>query len=149
MPKMNVGNRFIWEALKLYLPPGTRLTSVYRPPEAQLKFIVRKARQHGYTFNEKPMVSKPATWQEALTFVRSKGYKVAAPGRSMHQQGLAYDLTGPNLQKIKAGVLRAVKEGRIRLVKNSRSRLLIERKNHCVHVEIESAVMDFDPFDWA
>ena len=149
MPLMDTGNWLIWQALKLYLPPGTRLTSVYRPAQAQLDFIVGAAKKRGYTFSKNPSLGDETSWQGALTFVRSKGVKVAAPGRSLHQRGLAYNLSGPNLVLIKECVLKAVAQGRIRLARGSRENPLIERTNNCVHVEIDGALLDHEPFEWA
>lgn len=149
MALMDVGNQVVWHALKLYLPPGTRLSSVYRAPQAQLDFIVRKARRHGYRFTRPPSLNDRSTWESALQFVRGKGYKVAAPGRSAHQKAIAYDLTGPRLDRIEASVRRAVAEKRIILSRTSRSAILVEKQNHCVHVEIEAAVLDYEPFETA
>jgi hypothetical protein len=149
MPLMDTGNKWVWHALKLYLPAGTRLTSVYRPPQAQLDFIVRTARKHGYKFDRIPLLHDSQSWAGALEFVRKKGYKVAAPGRSAHQRGVAYDFTGPNLDLIKKALQKAADARRITLVPGSRSALIIERTNNCVHAEIESALIDHDPFDFA
>ena len=66
----------------------------------------------------------------------------------MHQRGLEYDLSGPDLDAIVSAVKNAVTHRRIHLVPGSRSNLLIERQNHCVHVEIDSAVLDFEPFEF-
>ena len=67
----------------------------------------------------------------------------------MHQRGLAYDLSGPDLGAIAAAVRKAVADRRIVLVQGSRSNLLIERANHCVHIEIQSGILDFEPFEYA
>jgi len=149
MALVDTGNQMVWHALKLYLPPGTRLTSVYRPAQAQLDFIVRKAKKEGYTFASQPLLSDRSSWIGALDFIRSKGYKVAEPGVSRHQKGIAYDLSGPDLNTIEAGVRKAVAEGRITLVRDSKSPILRETVNRCVHVEIEAAILDSEPFDWA
>lgn len=149
MALMDTGNMLIWQALKLYLPVGTKLSSCYRPPQAQLNFITQTARAKGYRFTKPPVLSDEGSWTGALTFIRQKGFKVAAPGRSMHQRGLAYDLSGPDLSKIETAVRKAVADGRIRLVQGSRSAILREAKNHCVHVEIESGLLDFEPFEYA
>ena len=65
MPLMDTGNWLIWQALRLYLPPGTRLTSVYRPAQAQLDFIVRAAKQRGYRFTKNPSLVDETSWQDA------------------------------------------------------------------------------------
>ena len=149
MALMDTGNLLIWQALKLYLPVGTRLSSCYRPPQAQLNFIVQTARAKGYRFARNPALHDEASWSGALAFIRQKGFKVAAPGRSMHQRGLAYDLSGADLSKIETAVRKAVADGRIRLVAGSPSAILRETKNHCVHVEIEGGLLDFEPFEYA
>ncbi len=147
MPMMDVVNLAVWYQLKPYLPPGTCLMSVHRSPQAQLDFIVAKARRHGYNFVRPPSLHDPSSWQAALTLIREKGYKVAAPGRSPHQQGIAYDLTGPDLRKIEASVRRAVGDKRITLA-HSRTAILVETKNQCVHVEVVGAVLHNEPFDF-
>jgi hypothetical protein len=147
MPFMDSGNRLIWQALKLYLPPGTMLSSVRRRPEDQLAFIVRTAERQGYRFVRAPVLQDAASWDGALVFLRSRGYKVAPPGRSMHQRGLAYDLSGPSLSAIEAAVRNAVSERRIRLIAGWPSNLLVEHNNHGVHVEIDYGVLDFEPFE--
>src|SRR6266516_3046525 len=97
MVMMDVGNRLVWQALKLYLPPGTTLMSVYRPPESQLNLIVENAKKAGYKFADTPVLARRSSWIGALEFVRSKGYKIAEPGKSLHQRWLAYDFSGPDL----------------------------------------------------
>jgi hypothetical protein len=144
-----IANRITWRELQQYLPQGTRLTSCLRSSEDQLKFIEEKARAHGYHFKKAPKVDDPSTWREAHQFVRNKGYKVAAPGKSAHQQGVAYDLSGADLEAIKAGVEDAVRNKRLTLVSGSPSALLIEPQNNCVHVEIAQIVLynDFSVFE--
>jgi len=149
MPLLDVGNHLVWQALKLYLPPGTRLTSVYRSPASQFDFIVEKARKHGYKFARDPVLADRPSWIGALEFVRSKGYKVAEPGKSLHQRGLAYDFSGPDLQKIKAAILKAVADGRVRLVNKPRNLIVEPPPQNCVHAEIEAATLDYEPFEYA
>lgn len=144
---MDAGNRMIWQALKLYLPPETRLTSVCRSPHQQLAFIVRTARQKGYTAGPNPILADRSTWLGALEYIRSKGYKVAEPGRSVHERGLAYDLSGANLSEIEKAVRKAVADGRIRLVRPDG--IIVELHNRCVHVEIDGGLLDFEAFELA
>ena len=148
MSLVDTANVMVWYTLKPYLPPGTRLSSVYRPASAQLAFIVRKAKKEGYVFEKPPVLHDRDTWIGALQFLRDLDYKIAEPNKSMHQRGIAYDLVGKKLDDIEAGVRRAVKEGRITLAKTKRP-ILRETKNNCVHVEIEAAVVDNDQFDFA
>src|SRR5690348_3915127 len=138
-------NELMWQALRLYLPPGTRLNSVRRPPQEQFDIIVKLARGNGYHFATPPHLNHESSWRGALSFIRQKGFKVAAPGRSMHQRGLAYDLVGPDLDKIETAVRKAVSDGRIKLVPGSRSAILQEPMNRCVHVEMEAGILDFEP----
>lgn len=149
MPLMDCANQWVWHAMKLYLPVGTKLTSVYRSPQSQLDFIERTAKRKGFVFKTAPKLQDPSSWDGALQFLRSRGFHVSAPGRSMHQRGLAYDLSGPDLNKIMEAILRAAVLGRIRLVANGRPNPIVEYQNRCVHVEIEGAVLDHDPFDYA
>jgi hypothetical protein len=149
MPHVDSGNLLIWQALRLYLPLDTKLSSVRRPAAEQLAFIKKTAEKNGFLFKTPPTLRDSDSWRPALEFIRSKGYKVAAPGTSMHQRGLAYDLSGPNLNAILEAVKKAVAQKRIHLLQGSKSNLLIEHQNHCVHVEIDSGILDFEPFDYA
>jgi hypothetical protein len=144
---LDVVNLAIWYQMKPYLPAGTRLTSVRRPAEAQLRFIETTARKHGYQFSRPATVHDQSSWQGALDFIRAKGYKVAAPGRSAHQQGIAYDFTGPDLSRIESAIRKAVADKRITLAP-SKSPILIETQNHCVHVEVVGAMLHNEPFDF-
>ena len=146
MALVDVGNLIVWNQLRPFLLPGTTLTSVKRPASAQLKIIVDKAQKLGYKFRRAPTVPDPASWQGALDFLRHKGFKIAAPGRSNHQSGIAYDLSGQDLDAIEAGVRKAVEKKRITLLANSRSAILQEPQNHCVHVEITSAIIYNEQF---
>jgi len=147
MPWMDAGNRMIWQVLKLYLPAGTRLTSVHRSPYQQLAFIIRTARQKGYTVAQNPILGDRSTWAGALDYIRARGYKVAEPGRSVYELGLAYDLSGPSLNEIEKAVRKAVTEGRIRLVRPDG--IIVEHHNGCVHVEIDGGLLDFEAFELA
>lgn len=147
MPLVDTANVMVWNALKPYLPPGTRLTSVYRPASEQLAFIVRKAKKEGYVFDTPPVLRDRDSWIGALEFLRARDYKIAEPNKSMHQRGIAYDLAGPDLGRIEKAVHRAVADRRIVLSK-SKHPILRELKNHCVHVEIEAAVIDNEAFDF-
>jgi hypothetical protein len=149
VPQVDIVNVMIWNQLKPYLPQGTKLTSVRRTARAQLEFIVKTAEKRGYKFTRTPSVADPASWREAVALLRSKGLKVAPPGRSNHSLGIAYDLSGPDLPNIESGVRKAVQENRITLAK-SPSAILIEPANKCVHVEIVGAVLFNEQFldDW-
>jgi hypothetical protein len=119
---------------------------VHRPAQAQLDFIVSKARRHGYSFTRTPLLRDRSSWQPALEFIRTKGYKVAEPGKSAHQLGIAYDFSGPDLGKIESAIRRAAADGKITLAK-SKSAILLETHNRCVHVEVVGAVIHNEAFD--
>src|SRR5689334_14917681 len=70
MSLVHTANVMVWHALKPYLPPGTRLTSVYRPASEQLAFIVRNAKKEGYVFDKPPVLLERDTWIGALQFLR-------------------------------------------------------------------------------
>ena len=146
---MNVINVHVWNNLKRFLPLGTKLNSVYRPAQEQFDIIVRKAHQHGFKFTKSPQLSDRSSWLPALLFLRKKGFKIAEPGKSAHQKGYAYDLSGPGLHAIEQGVRAAVKAGVITLKRGAPRPILVELANHCVHVEIEAVVLlNSDTFDW-
>ena len=149
MAKVDVVNQLVWYAIRQRLPQNTRLTSVYRSAEEQLGFIVAKAKANGYKFEKTPTVKDSASWQGALDFLRQKNYTVAAPGRSFHEKGIAYDLSGPDLKKIETSIRAMVSDGTITLSDGSKSSILIEKRNHCVHVEIQAAILYGDIYDYA
>lgn len=148
---MTAVNRITWRELKASLPPGTKLTSCYRSSQEQLDFIAKSARAHGYQFRTEPAVGNPASWKGAHAFVRKLGYKVAAPGHSAHEQGIAYDFSGPDLTAIEAALRKLVAAKRIRLANGSKSALLLEPQNHCVHAEITQVILynDFAEYETA
>jgi hypothetical protein len=147
MAKVDVVNIMIWNELKSYLPRGTILSSVYRPDEHQLKIIVDLATKEKFKFTKPPTLGDRSSWAPALAFLRSKGYEIAEPGKSSHRLGIAYDLKGPDLSKIEAGVRRAVKDGRIMLAQTPKP-IRHELVNKCVHVEIVGATLLSEQFDY-
>jgi hypothetical protein len=147
---VNTKNLMVWNTLKEYLPVGTRLTSAYRSDQMQLNLIISRAEAGGFHFAKTPSLADKSSWQKAYAFLRKqKDYKkrpIAPPGKSMHARGIAYDLTGPDLQKIKKDIETAVADGKIKLLQGSQSNLLIESRARCVHVEIEAA--EVIAYDW-
>ncbi len=141
----------IWQAFKFYLPPGTRLSEVIRPPMAQLELIVKTAKKEGYHFKKPPTLPDRSSWEPALLFLRNKKYDIAAPGASTHGRRYAFDLAGPDLNRIAEGLLKAAAANQIHLMppRPGWPNPKIETKNHCVHVEVDAARIDFIPFDFA
>jgi hypothetical protein len=67
----------------------------------------------------------------------------------MHQRGLAYDLTGLDLEKILAAVNKAANDGRIHLIPPRSGWNNPRLEFACVHVEIDGGKIDFEPFEYA
>lgn len=134
MARLESQHEFVWTILLDYVPEGTRLTSVIRSSQDQLDTIVKFARNENYDFKQPPTLADRGTWFPALTFLRAKNYKIAEPGRSAHQQGLAFDLSGKDLIAIRKAVEQAQLDGRLSIKK-----IIMEWSNHCVHVEVMSA----------
>ena len=147
--KMSQYNDAIWSCLRLYLPPSTSLSCVYRTNEDQLQIIVERARKRGYKFSTQPKVSDGASWMEAWRLVNTRANPVAKPGYSTHRLGIAYDLTGPDLPKIITAIKRAASAGAIQLAPPRPGFENPKLEGHCVHVEILSGRIDFEPFDFA
>ena len=149
MPLMDVGNVMIWQCLKWYLPAGTRLTSVRRSPQDQLALITERAKRKGYSFKRQPNINDESSWYDAWRFVNTGKNPIAKPSRSMHQKGLAYDLAGPDLSAILTAVNKAASTGRIHLIRPRPGWQNPRLEGTCVHVEIDSGKLDFEPFDFA
>ena len=144
---MSAFNDAVWQCLKLYLPRGTRLTSVYRSDAHQLELIVERAEKHGYKFAKTPKVSDPSTWHDAWRLANTKRDPIAKPGSSVHRLGMAYDLTGPDLAQIKAAIVKAATDGRIVLAPERPNWTNPRLEGRCVHVEILGGKLDFEPFE--
>lgn len=134
MARLEAQHEFVWTILQEYVPEGTCLTSVVRSSQDQLDTIVKYARKEQYKFKQPPTLSNRGTWLPALTYLRKKKYKIAEPGRSAHQQGLAFDLSGKDLKTIRKAVEQAQADGRLSIRK-----IITEWSNHCVHVEVTFA----------
>jgi hypothetical protein len=147
--KMTAYNDAIWSCLKLYLPPHTTLSCVYRSNEDQLQIIVDRATRRGYTFPRTPSASDRSSWLAAWHLVNTKTNPVAQPGSSTHRLGIAYDLTGPDLPKIVNAIQGAASKGAIRLAPRRPGFDNPKLEGHCVHVEILGGKLDFEPFDFA
>jgi len=147
--QMSDYNDAVWQCLRLYLPPGTRLTSVYRSDEHQLAVIVERAKARGYKFSGPPTLSNPSTWLDAWRLASTRRDPIAKPGSSQHRLAKAYDLTGPDLAAIEAAIKKAAADGRIVLAPARPHWNNPRREGHCVHVEILGGSIDFEPFDFA
>ncbi|MET0649842.1 MAG: FHA domain-containing protein [Pyrinomonadaceae bacterium] len=120
--------------LQKYLPPGTRFTSGYRSPQKQLDLIVRNARARGINVPANVSVEDEASWRPALMALRGTGFIVAAPTTTPHgTEEAVFDLSGPSLEAIRAGLLKAEAAGMIKY-----TRIIFEPRNNAVHVEVEN-----------
>lgn len=142
-------NDMIWQCLKLYLPPHTILSCVYRSDEDQLAIIVDRANKRGYSFAKPPKVSETSSWIGAWHMVNTKKNPVAKPGHSTHRLGIAYDLGGPDLSKIAEAIKKAASNKAIQLAPPRPGWENPRVEGHCVHVEILGGKLDFEPFDFA
>jgi len=147
--KLSQYNDAVWQCLKLYLPPLTTLSCVYRSDEDQLAIIVERAKARGFKFSHPPRVSDPSSWLPAWHLVNTKQNPVARPGSSTHRLGIAYDLTGPDLSKIVAAIQKAASLRAIQLAPRRSGFDNPKLEGHCVHVEILGGSIDFEPFDFA
>lgn len=148
MAFLNRRTELIWQCMKLYLPPNTELTSVYRSGQHQLDMIIERARQKGYKFKTKPTLDNESSWIDAWKLVNTKLNPIAKPNRSTHQKGLAYDLSGPELSKIIEGVETAASDGAIHLLPARPGWSNPRLEGHCVHVEIDAGQLGFEPFGY-
>jgi tetratricopeptide (TPR) repeat protein len=118
-----------------YLPLAARVTSGYRDPKAQLEVIRRFAKKNHIPVPENMRVDDPSTWQDVLSKLRALKYTIASPVNPPHSSGefIVFDLSGANLDQIKAGCSKAAEIGLIELRKPP----LVEPKNNAVHVELK------------
>jgi hypothetical protein len=125
--------RLTYLTLLKFLPPGTRMTSGYRSPEKQLNLILRMARQKGFAAPTQASIEDENSWRPAFTYLRSKGILIAIPTTTPHARDEAvFDLSGPSIDAIKAGLDHAEKTGEVVF-----KRILFERQNNAVHVEVK------------
>lgn len=149
----------VWEMLSPLLPPGSHCTSGYRTIEEQRNILYRFYRTRKqkilayFLANDKTggkesdklssasekyeslleKVDDIESEDEVLAAVRGSGQKIAKPGKSAHQRGLALDIGGPSsIDQLQVAVARRVAKANPHLLSG---RVLLE-DNGCVHVEI-------------
>jgi hypothetical protein len=132
--KENFIRQLSYTMLQKYLPPGTRFTSGYRSPQQQLDLIVRNARARGISVPANVSLEDESSWRPALMALRGTGFIVAAPTTTPHStEEAVFDLSGPNLNAIQSGLLKAQEAGMIKY-----RRIIFEARNNAVHVEVEN-----------
>jgi hypothetical protein len=134
--------RRAWDLVNPILPEGSYCASGYRSPEDQRRIlhkffsdtyknqIIKK-----YGAAEWASVWKDRFQKESrvLEMVRGVGQAIAAPGRSMHQQGKAIDVGGPDsIDAEQVRVVRMVAHANPTLF----SGMVLKERNGCVHFEI-------------
>ncbi|MDD2760261.1 MAG: D-alanyl-D-alanine carboxypeptidase family protein [Methylomonas sp.] len=129
-----------WDLVNPLLPAGSYCSSGYRSAEDQRR-ILHKFFSNTY---KAQIVAKYGAkeWQDAwdnkttkeariLEMVRGVGQAIATPGKSMHQQGKAVDIGGPDDdQQVK--IVKMVAKANPALL----SGVVIKERNGCVHFEI-------------
>jgi hypothetical protein len=132
--KENFIRQLSYTMLQKYLPPGTRFTSGYRSPQKQLDLIVRFARSYGIQVPANVSVEDEGSWRPIWLAVRARGVIIAAPTTTPHgTEEAVFDLSGPSLDAIRSGLLKAQDAGMIKY-----KQIIFETKNNAVHVEVES-----------
>ena len=133
-----------------YIPNSTMVISAFRSREKQVDIIESYARKEKYTkFSKKNIdFADKKEWRPALKYLRGKGYKIATPGHSRHETGIALDLIHlPNssrkyLVEIKKAFSKAESEGKIKILSD-----IIEwgKLQKCYHVEVKTVRLEFAP----
>jgi hypothetical protein len=143
-----------WEALRPFLPAGTRLTSVYRSQADQEAIILNYAKKKGFPGNLRD-------YDAMHSFLNKKPYPNFIVGRNARRGHGGVDRTGAvdlapprdgstTLDLIWAGVEAAntALAGQAKFAKlkqgNGRSSI-IERNNGCVHVHFELSDINIQP----
>ncbi len=121
-PSIEVGFR----ALDKYLPANVVMTSGLRSDADQERIINEYYASHGGP-EEVTDVEQRRQW------LQSDGLIIAKVGSSPHRTGLAFDLSGAPIEKIKEAVDRAAADHlELFPLKNT----IVERKQNCLHVNL-------------
>lgn len=132
-----------WDLVNPLLPRGSYCSSGYRSPEKQRQILHRfysitykraLMRKYGSVHYNDVWANRRTKETDMLRMVRAIGQAIAAPGRSMHQKGKAFDIGGPSsidmeqvrVAKMVAGANPDIFSGKV-----------LHERNGCVHVEIK------------
>lgn len=140
-PSVNL-NQYIlnsWMTLQPFLPKSAIMTSGVRTEDDQENII--NAAWNKLGAEAKYPNSSPE--QKAKILTQQYNYIVSSPGKSPHQKGLAFDISGANLQKIKEAVEYVNGEAQLGVTLKP----LVEHGNNAVHVDILKA--DYRPMEIA
>lgn len=129
-----------WDLVNPLLPAGSYCSSGYRSAEEQRR-ILHKFFSNTY---KAQIIAKYGVkeWQDAwdnkstkedriLEMVRGVGQAIATPGKSMHQQGKAVDIGGPNDDE-QVKIVKMVAKANPALFSGK----VLKERNGCVHFEI-------------
>jgi hypothetical protein len=117
-----------FEALKPTLPPGVVMTSGYRSDADQERTINNYFASHSgpSTITD---VEARRQWLQS-----EKGLIIARVGRSPHRTGLAFDLSGADLDSMNAAVKNCAQTNEMTFPLLS---TIVERKQNCLHVNLK------------
>jgi len=134
--------REAWNWVNPLLPKGSYCGSGYRSADEQRRIlhkfytttyrvpIIGKYSQKIYDEVAANLVGNE---QKVLEMVRGVGQAIAAPGKSMHQQGRAIDVGGPaTIDRIQVEVIKTVARAHAELFNG----VVLMERNGCVHFEI-------------
>jgi hypothetical protein len=134
--------REAWEWVSPLLPEGSYCSSGFRSAEDQRrilhkfftdtyrKAIITKYSQSAYDLAASNLIANEA---KVLEMVRGVGQAIAAPGKSMHQQGRAVDIGGPStIDPLQVEAVKAVARAHPELFTGT----VLKERNGCVHFEI-------------
>ena len=131
-----------WEWVNPLLPPGSYCSSGYRSAEEQRRILQNFFRntfkgqiiaKYGQTRYDAVSADLLANEAQVLEMVRGVGQAIAAPGKSMHQQGRAVDIGGPaSIDATQVEVVKLVARAHAGLFNGT----VLKERNGCVHFEI-------------
>ena len=131
-----------WDWVSPLLPEGSYCSSGLRSAEEQrqilqkfylLTFRSQLITKYGLTTYESMKKNLLANEQQILNMVHGVGQQIAAPGKSMHQQGKAIDVGGPStIDQTQVDVVKLVACAHSALFTGK----VLKERNGCVHFEI-------------
>ncbi|CAG1022670.1 D-alanyl-D-alanine carboxypeptidase family protein [Methylomonas sp. LL1] len=129
-----------WDIVNPLLPSGSYCSSGYRSADEQRRILHKF---FSNTFKPQIIAKYGANeWQDAwnnkltkeariLEMVRGVGQAIAAPGKSMHQQGKAIDIGGPSDDE-QVKIVKMVAKANPTIFSGK----VLKERNGCVHFEI-------------
>ncbi len=134
--------RKAWDMVSPILPDGSYCASGFRSPEDQRRilhnffsntFKSQIIKKYGAAEWESVWANRMQKESRVLEMVRGVGQAIAAPGKSMHQQGRAIDVGGPStIDDEQVRVIKMVARANPTVF----SGMVLKERNGCVHFEI-------------